>query len=215
MPLSGLNVVELGIGSALCYCGKLFSDFGADVIKIDVEGIARDHRAPDLAADSALATSAGRRRREAEIERAIEVWMATRSPDAAMLAVQRTGVAASAVRSPFRLEDEPHLRARGFWQPVERPFIGRHYQPSAPFREGAEAYPVNHPAPTLGEHNEQILTGLLGLTRADLERLSASGVIAPSRCGGAPAAARSQLSDRGYPIRFARFGGHQSSVSWW
>src|SRR5208282_6061118 len=38
MPLSGLNVVELGIGSALCYCGKLFADFGADVIKIEPPG---------------------------------------------------------------------------------------------------------------------------------------------------------------------------------
>src|SRR3954449_8025876 len=35
LPLSELRVVEIGSGDALCYCGKLFSDFGADVIKIE------------------------------------------------------------------------------------------------------------------------------------------------------------------------------------
>jgi crotonobetainyl-CoA:carnitine CoA-transferase CaiB-like acyl-CoA transferase len=132
---------------------------------------------PDLATDPELAAAAGRRRREAEIERAIEDWTAARGPDEAMLALQRFGVAAGAVRSPFRLDQEPHLEARGFWQPVERAFVGRHDQPSAPFREGAGPYPVLRPAPTLGEHNEQVLTGLLGLTRADLDRLAASNII--------------------------------------
>src|SRR5882762_3079634 len=35
LPLSELRVVEIGSGDALGYCGKLFSDFGAEVIKIE------------------------------------------------------------------------------------------------------------------------------------------------------------------------------------
>jgi crotonobetainyl-CoA:carnitine CoA-transferase CaiB-like acyl-CoA transferase len=35
LPLSELRVVEIGGGDALGFCGKLFSDFGADVIKIE------------------------------------------------------------------------------------------------------------------------------------------------------------------------------------
>ena len=38
MPLSKLRVVEIGSGGALAYCGKLFADFGADVIKIEPPG---------------------------------------------------------------------------------------------------------------------------------------------------------------------------------
>src|ERR1043166_430117 len=37
-PLSELRVVEIGSGDALGYCGKLFSDFGAEVIKIEPPG---------------------------------------------------------------------------------------------------------------------------------------------------------------------------------
>ncbi len=35
LPLSKFRVVEIGTGDTLGYCGKLFSDFGADVIKIE------------------------------------------------------------------------------------------------------------------------------------------------------------------------------------
>src|SRR3954462_5377237 len=38
LPLSELRVVEIGSGDALGYCGKLFSDFGAEVIKIEPPG---------------------------------------------------------------------------------------------------------------------------------------------------------------------------------
>lgn len=38
LPLTGLRVVELGSGDALAYCGKQFSDFGAEVIKIEPPG---------------------------------------------------------------------------------------------------------------------------------------------------------------------------------
>ena len=33
LPLSELRVVEIGSGDALGYCGKLFSDFSADVAR--------------------------------------------------------------------------------------------------------------------------------------------------------------------------------------
>src|ERR1035437_5777970 len=35
LPLSELRVMEIGSGDALGCCGKLFADFGADVIKIE------------------------------------------------------------------------------------------------------------------------------------------------------------------------------------
>lgn len=117
-----------------------------------------------------------RRAQEDELERAIATWTKGRAPDAAMGALQEAGVAAGVVRSPLELVEDPHLGARGYWQWVERAFVGRHPQPSLPFREAAAAFPVRFPAPTLGQYNPDILGGLLGLGADEQARLAAAGV---------------------------------------
>src|SRR3954453_12136888 len=48
LPLSELRVVEIGSGDALGYCGKLFSDFGAEVIKVEAPGGDRARSLPPL-----------------------------------------------------------------------------------------------------------------------------------------------------------------------
>ena len=121
-------------------------------------------------------TAPQRRERQEELEAAIGHWTAARDADAAMLTLQAEGIAAGVVRTPLALVDDPHLIARGFWRRLDRPFIGMHWQSSAPFREGPDPYPVRRVAPTLGQDNEAILGGRLGLAREDIDRLAAAGV---------------------------------------
>ncbi|GGC72710.1 putative CoA-transferase [Chelatococcus reniformis] len=131
----------------------------------------------DWASDGALATASGRRDREAEIEAAIAAWAAARSDVEALQALQAAGVAAGAARLPIELLRDPQLLATGFIQEVDRPFIGRHPQPSTAFREGDAPFPVRRAPPTLGQHNREVLGGLLGLTDAELARLAQTGII--------------------------------------
>jgi len=118
-----------------------------------------------------------RRGQEAALEAAINRWTATLSADGAMTIMQSRGIAAGVVRLPFELEREPHLVARGFWHQLDLPFIGKHWLSSSAFREGPTAYPIRRVAPTLGQDNEAILGGRLGLSRAELDRLGAADVI--------------------------------------
>jgi crotonobetainyl-CoA:carnitine CoA-transferase CaiB-like acyl-CoA transferase len=118
-----------------------------------------------------------RRAREDAVEAAITAWTRSQVDDDAMRALQARGVPAGVVRVPYDLDHEPHLVARGFWHRLDRPFIGLHWQGSPAFREGPLPYPVRHMAPTLGQHNREILCGMLGLAEADLERLARAGVI--------------------------------------
>jgi crotonobetainyl-CoA:carnitine CoA-transferase CaiB-like acyl-CoA transferase len=142
------------------------------------QGLCRAIGRPDLAADPTLATAAGRRAREAELEATLAAWTARQDADAAMAALQAAGVAAGAIRWPTSLVRDPHLTARGFWQPTDRAWLGPHAQPSAPFREaGGGPYRVRRPAPTLGEDNQAVLGGLLGLPAEELARLEAAAVI--------------------------------------
>ena len=119
----------------------------------------------------------GPRTPEDEIECAVAAWTGQRSADKAMEILQRAGVAAAAVRHPIELIDDPHLAARGFWQWIERAHVGRHPQPSPPYRDSGAPVTVTTPAPTLGQHNHEVLGSVLGLSTAEIERLVREGVI--------------------------------------
>jgi crotonobetainyl-CoA:carnitine CoA-transferase CaiB-like acyl-CoA transferase len=105
------------------------------------------------------------------------VWTSTRDPEEAMAALQAAGIASGVARLPIELLRDPQLQARGFIQEVDRAFIGKHPQPSMPFREGEKPFSIRTPPPTLGEHNQEILGGLLGLSEAEIDQLAREGII--------------------------------------
>ena len=131
----------------------------------------------DLARDPRLVTAAGRRLREPELEAAIDQWTRSQPAAEAMLRLQRAGVAAGVAQTPGDLLSDPHLQARNFWQEIDRPFVGKHLQASVPYRESGAPYPILRAAPTLGQYNEEVLQGLLGLSDAELKTLAADRVI--------------------------------------
>ena len=126
----------------------------------------------------ALKSLAGRRAQHDEIDAAIAAF--TRGQDRAPLIgkLRDAGILASEVANPCRLlESNPQLQARGYFERPDHPTVGRMPLPSLPFRyKGVDAW-LRTPAPTLGQHNERVLCGLLGLSADDLERLEADGVI--------------------------------------
>jgi len=94
-----------------------------------------------------------------------------------MQRLQALGVPAAATHAFSTLMGDPHLTARGYWQWLERAVVGNQPNPSAPFRLGEEPLPVRSPAPTLGQHNREVLGGILGLDDGQLAALEAAGVI--------------------------------------
>ena len=81
----------------------------------------------------------------------------------------------------FRSSDlltDPQLLARGFWEPVSHPVTGNFLTTGQPFRSAVTGrLPVRTAAPTLGQHNEEILTGILGLTAEEIQGLEQRQVI--------------------------------------
>jgi crotonobetainyl-CoA:carnitine CoA-transferase CaiB-like acyl-CoA transferase len=127
--------------------------------------------------DLADLSASQRRDQQDGLEALIAAWTANQAPDDAMTTLQAQGIAAGIVRTPLSLVEDPHLLARGFWRQPDRPFIGPHWQSSAAFREGPNPYPVRRVAPTLGQDNEAILAGRLGLTREEIDGLAEADVI--------------------------------------
>jgi crotonobetainyl-CoA:carnitine CoA-transferase CaiB-like acyl-CoA transferase len=144
----------------------------------------------DWAADPGLAHAAGRRARQAELDAGIAQWSRSRSDDAAMQALQQAGVPAGAVRTLGQLLQDGHLWARGFWRRVDRPHVGSFTSSSSIFRLAGEPMPMPRVAPTLGEHNHEVLQRLLRLPPEQLRMLEARGVIGTqARAKTAPGAA--------------------------
>ena len=108
-----------------------------------------------------------------ELDIAIAAWTSERTADEAMAVLQEAGVAAGAVRQSDELTEDPHLKDRDYWIYMERDYVGELPHAAAPYRIDGRPLGIDWPSPTLGQHNRQVLGGLLGLTDrqiADLER---------------------------------------------
>ena len=107
------------------------------------------------------------------LDDAIAAWTAQSDARSLMSQLQSAGVPAAATHDLTSLFDDPHLAARGYWQWLDRAVVGRQPHPSLPYRTGSTPLPISRPAPTLGQHNQEILEDMLGLGQDDLESLAA------------------------------------------
>ena len=114
----------------------------------------------DLSEDASLATLADRKAREGEIEAAIAAWAAGRDARAAAETLQAAGVPAAMVTPTHELFPDPHLQDCGYWELQFRRYIDDHFTPNAPLRYDGRRLPVIRPAPTLGEHTDEVLAEL-------------------------------------------------------
>jgi crotonobetainyl-CoA:carnitine CoA-transferase CaiB-like acyl-CoA transferase len=114
------------------------------------------------------------------IEFALANWSSGRHAQDAAPVLQSAGVPAATVRPAHDLPNDPQLLAAGFWQWLERPFIGRHLVPLPPYRLDGVPPPLARPAPTLGQHNREVLSERLGIGATELERLERERVIGTS-----------------------------------
>lgn len=129
-----------------------------------------------LGEDPRFRTAAQRRARYDEIASRLSAWTQTQEPETAMQTLQANGVAAGVVRAAEELYSDPHLLTRGSWQCVDRPWSGPQPILRAPFREEGWPYPIDRPAPTLGQHTAEILCDRFGLGREELTALQTAGV---------------------------------------
>ncbi len=136
---------------------------------------------PAWARDARFATRAGRKAAEDEIDARIAAWTAARELGSCVDALLAAGIPAAPVVDGRTVSTHPQLAARGFFAEFEHPIVGRHPTASVPFRyathDRAGLPWLRSAAPMLGQHNREILTGLLGLSQAEVDALLAEGVI--------------------------------------
>ena len=133
---------------------------------------------PAWASGSDLDGVPGRLAAEDVIDGELGRWCSRRPVDEVVELLWPRGVAVARVVHPRRVIDNPQLWARGFFEPIDHPVVGPMSLPGFPARLRSQPAPVHRfPAPTLGQHNDEILGGLLGVDGDQLTRLAEAGVI--------------------------------------
>lgn len=108
----------------------------------------------------------------------IEGWMATfDSDEAVMAALAEARVPHGPSLSPADALTHPHFVERGVVRTVEDPLAGPIQIPGFPFRSTDPLPPDVYVAPALGEHNDEVLVGLLGMDAAQVADLQERGIV--------------------------------------
>ena len=101
----------------------------------------------------------------------------------ALATLQAAGVPAAALADPRTIHTHPHFVARGFFEDVPHSVVGSVPLAGMPFRMTGVDRWIETPAPLMGQHNGEILGGLLGLSEERLVELTDSGVIGERPAG--------------------------------
>jgi len=126
---------------------------------------------------SSFGDLADRIARHDEIDQQIGDWTSHHDADDLMFMLQHAGIPAGVVKGVEELIDDQHLQSRKFWQFLHRDHVGDQPHPVAPYRSGSEPFTISEPAPTLGQHNKQVLMELLGLSATEVNELEINKII--------------------------------------
>ena len=111
-----------------------------------------------------------------EFEQIFYPWILSRSKQEAWEAAQGARVLSAPLNTMEDLSNEPFFNSRGVFAEVENPQAGTLKQTGRPFIMSESPWTFRMPAPLLGEHNREVLTGL-GYSNEDLICLRQMGVI--------------------------------------
>jgi len=133
---------------------------------------------PAWTRDTRFATRAGRVRHAADLDRHVAEWTHGQQAEDAMAHLQRGGVAAGLVANAEDLcARDPQLAARRHFVEVPTP-EGRTVRiDGPPFVLSETPGAVSGPGPLLGEHAEEVLSGLLGIGAEEIAALRAARVL--------------------------------------
>jgi crotonobetainyl-CoA:carnitine CoA-transferase CaiB-like acyl-CoA transferase len=131
----------------------------------------------DLAANPEMQNNAGRVVHEPEIDQAITDWTLTKSYDEAYRELVAADVPTGPVYSIADIVNDPQYIARGIFETVEIEPGDTVKIPAVVPKLLASPGGTEWIGPKLGEHNEEVFRGLLGMSTTEYEELVTSGII--------------------------------------
>jgi benzylsuccinate CoA-transferase BbsF subunit len=133
---------------------------------------------PSWADGARYARVEGRLAHRDELDERLAAWTRGFEPYDLMERLQAAGVEAGVAQNFADLRRDPQLAHRGHFQQLEHVHLGALAFENYALRFSESDPTLREPGPNLGEHNQLILGGFLGMSRAEIDSLVEQGVIA-------------------------------------
>ena len=134
---------------------------------------------PELGRDPRFKSPPARLERHDEVNRVVGDWVKEHTVAEVMQVLGPDGanVPCAPVMTLDQLFTDPHLRAREMIVNLPHEKLGRIPVTGVPFKLSESPGGIDHLGPELGQHNDEIYAGLLGLSAGEIEQLRRDGVI--------------------------------------
>jgi benzylsuccinate CoA-transferase BbsF subunit len=133
---------------------------------------------PELSTRKEYATLPDRKANEDELEILVNRWTNNHFAEEAEGILQQAGVPAHVVEKHADVYNDPQLKQRNYFVPLNHPVMGKQsYEPASCFILSKTPREISSPSPCLGEHNEYVFKHLLGMSDDEIAEHLVDGSI--------------------------------------
>ncbi len=131
----------------------------------------------DIAEDARFLNDMDRFKNAPLIDSVVKEWGRSKTVAEALALLQEARVPCSVVNTVRELPSDVQVRAREMIRYLDYPGLGKIPIPGIPVKLSLTPGSIDAPAPALGEHNEEVYSGLLGISLQKIGDLKKKGVI--------------------------------------
>jgi formyl-CoA transferase len=132
---------------------------------------------PGLATDPRYCSHGARGAHQVELDALVERWTSTLSTREVLDLMDKHGVPAGLIYRPPDMLEDPHFQARDAIVSVPHPDFGELRMQNVAPKLSETPGSIRSPSPAMGQHNDEVYQGLLGLDDARYAALKAAKVV--------------------------------------
>jgi formyl-CoA transferase len=132
---------------------------------------------PELAVDVRYRDHTARGLNQRELDERISAWTATLDTRSLLALLERHGVPSGLIYRTADMLEDPHFKARSAIVTTRHPDFGELRMQNVAPRLSRTPGAIRRPAPAMGQHNDEVYRGLLGLGEAQIAALRGAAVI--------------------------------------
>jgi CoA:oxalate CoA-transferase len=131
----------------------------------------------DLKDDPRFTDNAARVGNLAATDAVVQRWTEALGKDEIFARTKQYRVPSAPVRDLLEVMNDRHMHERGMLERLNHPELGDIVVPTSPLRFHGADRVATTPSPTIGQHNDEVYGGWLGLSAAEIAGLRRDGVI--------------------------------------